>query len=54
MKKETVNMSGYFNPIYKGCLEYFNLAKALTDELFVIVNNDHQRATRNFRKKMSE
>jgi D-beta-D-heptose 7-phosphate kinase/D-beta-D-heptose 1-phosphate adenosyltransferase len=25
-------------------LEYFNNAKALCDELFVIVNNDHQRA----------
>ena len=36
-------MSGYFNPIHKGNLEYFNIAKALVDQLFVIVNNDHQR-----------
>ena len=36
-------VSGYFNPIHKGHLEYFNNAKALCDELFVIVNNDHQR-----------
>ena len=36
-------MSGYFNPLHKGHLEYFNNAKALCDELFVIVNNDHQR-----------
>jgi len=44
MKKKAIIVSGYFNPIHKGHLEYFNTAKALTDELFVIVNNDHQRA----------
>ena len=44
MKKKAVIVSGYFNPIHKGHLEYFNNAKALGDELFVIVNNDHQRA----------
>ena len=43
MKKKGVIVSGYFNPIHKGHLEYFNNAKALADELFVIVNNDHQR-----------
>ena len=44
MKKKAVIVSGYFNPIHKGHLEYFNNAKAIADELFVIVNNDHQRA----------
>ena len=44
MKKKAVIVSGYFNPIHKGHLEYFNNAKALADELFVIVNNDHQRS----------
>ena len=44
MKKKAIIVSGYFNPIHKGHLEYFNTAKSLTDELFVIVNNDHQRA----------
>jgi len=44
MKKKSIIVSGYFNPIHKGHLEYFNTAKALTDELFVIVNNDYQRA----------
>ena len=29
--------------MHKGHLDYFNNAKALCDELFVIVNNDHQR-----------
>ena len=42
-KKKAVIVSGYFNPIHIGHLEYFNNAKALADELFVIVNNDHQR-----------
>ena len=43
MKKKAIIVSGYFNPIHKGHLEYFNNAKVLADELFVIVNNDHQR-----------
>ena len=43
-KKKAIIVSGYFNPIHKGHLEYFINAKALADELFVIVNNDHQRA----------
>ena len=43
MKKKAVIVSGYFNPIHKGHLEYFNNAKALADKLFAIVNNDHQR-----------
>ena len=42
-KKKAIIVSGYFNPIHKGHLEYFNNAKALCDELFVIVNNDNQR-----------
>ena len=43
MKRKAIIVSGYFNPLHKGHLEYFNNAKALCDELFVIVNNDHQR-----------
>ena len=43
-KKKVIIVSGYFNPIHKGHIEYFNNAKALSDELFVIVNNDGQRA----------
>jgi len=42
-KKKAVIVSGYFNPIHKGHLEYFNNAKAIADELFVIVNSDFQR-----------
>jgi D-beta-D-heptose 7-phosphate kinase/D-beta-D-heptose 1-phosphate adenosyltransferase len=44
MKKKAIIVSGYFNPIHKGHLEYFLNAKSLANFLFVIVNNDHQRA----------
>ncbi|MGX1024545.1 adenylyltransferase/cytidyltransferase family protein [Flavobacterium sp. CS20] len=43
MKKTAIIVSGYFNPIHKGHLEYFLNAKDHADKLFVIVNNDLQR-----------
>ena len=43
MKKKAIIVSGYFNPIHKGHLEYFHNAKAVSEELFVIVNSDFQR-----------
>ena len=43
MRKKAIIVSGYFNPIHKGHLEYFQNAKKLADVLFVIVNSDHQR-----------
>jgi len=43
-KQKAIIVSGYFNPIHKGHLEYFNNAKAIADQLFVIVKNDHQSA----------
>jgi cytidyltransferase-like protein len=42
-KHKIIIVSGYFNPIHKGHLEYFNIAKENADKLFVIVNNDNQR-----------
>ena len=54
MKKKAVIVSGYFNPIHKGHLEYFNKAKAMADELFVIVNNDHQRALKGSKEFQGE
>ena len=54
MKKKGVIVSGYFNPIHKGHLEYFNNAKALADELFVIVNNDQQRALKGSKEFQNE
>lgn len=41
--KRAIIVSGYFNPIHKGHIEYFQNAKSNGDELFVIVNNDFQR-----------
>ena len=43
MKKRGIIVSGYFNPIHKGHLEYFENSKKYGDALFVIVNSDHQR-----------
>ncbi len=40
--KTIVITSGYFNPIHPGHIECFELSKMLGDELWVIVNNDHQ------------
>jgi len=41
--KKAIIVSGYFNPIHKGHLEYFQNAKAQGDILIVIVNSDYQR-----------
>lgn len=54
MKKKAIIVSGYFNPIHKGHLEYFNNAKALADALFVIVNNDYQRALKGSKEFQKE
>jgi len=54
VKKKAIIVSGYFNPIHKGHLEYFNNARALCDELFVIVNNDHQRALKGSKEFQKE
>jgi cytidyltransferase-like protein len=35
-------VSGYFDPLHIGHIEYFNLAKQLGDKLVVILNNDIQ------------
>lgn len=40
---KAIIVSGYFNPIHKGHIEYFNNAKSKADKLFVIVNSDLQR-----------
>ena len=42
MKENVVAVSGYFDPIHVGHLEYLKLAKQLGDTLVVIVNNNHQ------------
>jgi D-beta-D-heptose 7-phosphate kinase/D-beta-D-heptose 1-phosphate adenosyltransferase len=54
MKKKAIIVSGYFNPIHKGHLEYFNNAKGMADELFVIVNSDVQRALKGSKEFQKE
>jgi cytidyltransferase-like protein len=53
-KKKGMIVSGYFNPIHKGHIEYFNNAKAMVDELFVIVNNDLQRGLKGSKEFQQE
>ena len=53
-KQKSIIVSGYFNPIHKGHLEYFNNAKAIADKLFVIVNNDHQRELKGIKEFQDE
>jgi len=53
-KKNAVIVSGYFNPIHKGHIEYFNLAKSRAEELFVIVNNDVLRALKGSKEFQDE
>jgi D-beta-D-heptose 7-phosphate kinase/D-beta-D-heptose 1-phosphate adenosyltransferase len=54
MKRKAIIVSGYFNPIHKGHVEYFNNAKSLADELFVIVNSDVQRALKGSKEFQKE
>ena len=54
MKQKAIIVSGYFNPIHKGHIEYFNNAKANGDKLIVIVNSDHQRALKGSKEFQKE
>jgi cytidyltransferase-like protein len=52
--KKIIIVSGYFNPIHKGHLEYFINARSKGDLLFVIVNSDHQRALKGSKEFQKE
>lgn len=52
--KTLVIVSGYFNPIHEGHLEYLNRSKALGDFLYVIVNNDLQRELKGSKPFLTE
>lgn len=54
MKKKAIIVSGYFNPVHKGHIAYFNNAKALCDVLFVIVNSDLQRGLKGAKEFQKE
>tara|TARA_B110000003_G_scaffold256137_1_gene273499 strand:- start:1637 stop:2056 length:420 start_codon:yes stop_codon:yes gene_type:complete len=52
--KKAIIVSGYFNPLHKGHIEYFKLAKNIGEFLFVIVNSDYQRELKNSKKFMNQ
>ena len=54
MKKTAVIVSGYFNPLHKGHIEYFKNARQLGEFLFVIINNDFQRKLKGSKEFMLE
>jgi cytidyltransferase-like protein len=47
-------ISGYFNPVHRGHIEYINAAKEQCDYLICIVNNDDQVALKGSRPFMDE
>ena len=52
--KKIIIVSGYFNPLHKGHIEYFKMAKKLGDLLYVIVNNDNQRKLKGSKEFMNQ
>jgi cytidyltransferase-like protein len=52
--RKAIIVSGYFNPVHKGHIEYFQNAKVNGDELFVIVNSDFQRTLKGSKKFQDE
>lgn len=47
-------VSGYFNPLHYGHIEYINEAKNNCDWLIAIVNNDYQRSLKGSKEFMDE
>ena len=54
MQSKAIIVSGYFNPIHKRYIEYFQNAKANGDKLFVTVNSDFQRALKGSKEFQDE
>jgi len=55
MEKEiVVAISGYFDPLHIGHLEYIQKSKELGDKLIVIVNNDYQAKLKKGKSFMPE
>ena len=53
-QQKAILVSGYFNPLHKGHIEYIKYATKLADLLIVIVNNDEQRALKGSTEFQSE
>lgn len=51
---KTVAISGYFDPIHVGHLEYITEARKLGDKLIVIVNNNQQCVLKKGKQFMDE
>ena len=51
---EVVAVSGYFDPIHVGHLEYLKMAKSLGDKLVVILNSDYQAGLKKGKSFMQE
>ena len=49
-----VAVSGYFDPLHVGHLEYIKMAKQLGDKLIVIVNSDKQAVLKKGKSFMNE
>lgn len=47
-------VSGYFNPVHYGHIEYINAAKKNSDYLIAIINNDYQRLLKGSKEFMDE
>lgn len=54
MKKKAIIVSGYFNPLHKGHIDYFHNAKKHGEKLIVILNNDNQRLLKGSKKFMDQ
>jgi cytidyltransferase-like protein len=52
-KSKVVCVSGYFDPLHVGHLEYMEKSKKLGDKLLVIVNNDYQSTIKKGRSFMN-
>jgi cytidyltransferase-like protein len=53
-KPTLVIVSGYFNPLHSGHIDYFNKSKSLGDFLIVIINSDLQRKIKDSKPFMDE
>ena len=51
---KTVAVSGYFDPLHVGHIDYLELAACLGDRLVVIINNDHQAQLKKGKSFMQE
>jgi len=47
-------VSGYFNPLHYGHVEYINAAKEKCDHLIAIINSDYQRTLKGSKEFMDE